>query len=156
MRHYIEYLNHNPQWVRKIRNDVNKLLVDREYIDFFMQICMQWSSHNNYISSNQKNNLWMSATFLETVFVTIQGIYWSWKMTNCYVCDNCQMSIFIQSSNVKECFFVFYRCQGSILVWKSGIRTMYIIYIFTKIIQFESINHELRLQIVKCRKLVSE
>ena len=27
------------------------------------------------------------------------------KMTHCYVCDNCKMSIFIQSSNVKEVFF---------------------------------------------------
>ena len=27
------------------------------------------------------------------------------KMTQCYVCDNCKMSIFIQYSNVKEGFF---------------------------------------------------
>ena len=27
------------------------------------------------------------------------------KMTQCYVCDNCNMSIFIQSSNVKEGVF---------------------------------------------------
>ena len=26
-------------------------------------------------------------------------------MTHCYVCNNCKMSIFIQSSNVKEGFF---------------------------------------------------
>ena len=38
IRHNIEYLNHDPQWVRRIANDINKLLVDREYIDFFMQI----------------------------------------------------------------------------------------------------------------------
>ena len=52
----------------------------------------------------------MSATSGETGFVTIQGIYWSWKMTQCYVCDKCKISILIQSSNVKEGFFVFYRC----------------------------------------------
>ena len=49
----------------------------------------------------------MSATFWETGFVTIQGINWGWKMTLCYVCDNCQMSIFIQSSNVKDFLFYF-------------------------------------------------
>ena len=38
IRHYIDYLNHDPYWVRRITNDINKLLVDREYIDFFMQI----------------------------------------------------------------------------------------------------------------------
>ena len=56
IRHYVEYLNHDTQWVRRITNDINKLLVDREYIDFFMQIYMQ---------------------------------------CHCYVCDNCQNSIFI-------------------------------------------------------------
>ena len=40
IRHYVESLNHDPQWVRRITNDMNKLLVDREYIDFFMQIYM--------------------------------------------------------------------------------------------------------------------
>ena len=28
-------------------------------------------------------------------------------MTQCYVCNNCNMSIFIQSSNVKEGFFLY-------------------------------------------------
>ena len=54
IRHYVESLNHNPQWVRIITIDINKLLVDREYIDFFMQIYMQWSKDNVYTSSNQK------------------------------------------------------------------------------------------------------
>ena len=46
IRHYIEYLNQDHQWVRRITNYVNMLLVDREYVDFFMQIYMQWSSDN--------------------------------------------------------------------------------------------------------------
>ena len=54
IRHYVESLNHDPQWVRKISNDINKLLVDHEYIDFFMQIYMQWRKYNGYTSSNQK------------------------------------------------------------------------------------------------------
>ena len=56
IRHYIESINHNPQWVRRITNDINKLIFDREYIDFFMQIYMQCSSDsdNSYTSSNQK------------------------------------------------------------------------------------------------------
>ena len=35
IRNYDESLNHDPQWVRRIANGINKLLVDREYIDFF-------------------------------------------------------------------------------------------------------------------------
>ena len=36
IKHYVESLNHDPQWVRIITIDINKFLVDREYIDFFM------------------------------------------------------------------------------------------------------------------------
>ena len=41
IRHYVESLNQNPQWVRIIRNDINKVLVDCEYIEFFMKKYMQ-------------------------------------------------------------------------------------------------------------------
>ena len=54
IRHYVESLNHHPQWVRIITTDINNLLVGREYIDFFMQIYIQWSKDNGYTSSNQK------------------------------------------------------------------------------------------------------
>ena len=60
----------------------------------------------------------MSATFLENGFVTIQGIYWSWEMTQFYVCDNCKMSVFNQSSNVKEVFF----CILQMLRMHTGLR----------------------------------
>ena len=46
IRQYINYLNHDPIWVRRITNNINRLLVNREYIDFFMKIYMQWSSDN--------------------------------------------------------------------------------------------------------------
>ena len=47
IRQYIDYLNHDPIWVKRITNDINKLHVNREYIDFFIRIHMQWSSDNS-------------------------------------------------------------------------------------------------------------
>ena len=47
IRQYIDCLKHNPSWVGRIKNDVNKLLVNSEYIDFFIQIYIQWSSDNS-------------------------------------------------------------------------------------------------------------
>ena len=44
---YIDSLQHNPYWVGRIKNDINKLPVNREYIDFFIQIYIQWSSDNS-------------------------------------------------------------------------------------------------------------
>ena len=45
-RQYIDSLKHDPSWVGRIKNDINKLLVNREYIDFLIQIYIQWSSDN--------------------------------------------------------------------------------------------------------------
>ena len=47
IRQYIDCLKHDPSWVGRIKNDINKLLVNREYIDFFIQIYIQWSSDNS-------------------------------------------------------------------------------------------------------------
>ena len=47
IRQYIDSLKQEPFWVGRITNDINKLLVNREYIDLFMQIYMQWSSDNS-------------------------------------------------------------------------------------------------------------
>ena len=47
IRQYIDSLKHDPSWVGRIKNDINKLLVNREYIDLFIQIYEQWSSDNS-------------------------------------------------------------------------------------------------------------
>ena len=47
IRQYIDYLKHDPFWVGRITNDINKLLVNREYIDFFIHIYIQWSTDNS-------------------------------------------------------------------------------------------------------------
>ena len=47
IRHNINCLQHDNFWVEIIKNDINKLLVNREYIDFFMKIYMQWSIDNS-------------------------------------------------------------------------------------------------------------
>ena len=47
IRQYIDCIQHDPSWVGRIKNDINKLLVNREYIDFFIQIYEQWRSYNS-------------------------------------------------------------------------------------------------------------
>ena len=47
IRQYIDSLKQDPSWVGIIKNDINKLLVNREYIDFFIQIYIQWISDNS-------------------------------------------------------------------------------------------------------------
>ena len=71
---------------------------------------MQWSSDNSYTSSNQKLIIERLTHFEKLTLSQFKVYIEVEKMTYCYVCDNFQMSIFIQSANFKEGFFVFYRC----------------------------------------------
>ena len=107
IRHYIDSHNHDPQWVGRITNDINKLLVNREYIYFFMQIYIQWISDNSYISSGKIIIIECLSNFEKLTLSQFKVYIEVETMTHFYVFDNCQMSIFIQSANVKEGFFFF-------------------------------------------------
>ena len=41
-KHHVESLNQNPNWLKTINIEIDKFLINCEYIDFFMQIYMQW------------------------------------------------------------------------------------------------------------------
>ena len=42
-KHYVEYLNHYTKWLKKISIEIDKFLINHKYIEFLMQIYMQWS-----------------------------------------------------------------------------------------------------------------
>ena len=96
IRYYVKYLNHNTQWVRRITIDINKLLVDREYIDFFIQIYMQWSKDNGYTSSNQKLIIECLPQFEKLALSQFKVYIEVETMTRCYVCNNFQNMADIQ------------------------------------------------------------
>ena len=96
IRHYIHCLQHDHSWVGRIKNDINKLLVNREYIEFFIQIYKQWSSDN----SNKCLPHFEEMTLSQFKVYIEPG-----KTTQYIVCNNCNMSIFIPYSNVKEGVF---------------------------------------------------
>ena len=50
-KHYMEYFNQNTNWLKMITIEINKYLIDCEYIDFFIQINMQLSTDDGYNSS---------------------------------------------------------------------------------------------------------
>ena len=116
IRKYIYCLQHDPSWVGIIKNDINKLLVNREYIDFFIQIYEKWSSDNiiKCLPHFEKMALSQFEVYIE-----------AGKRTQCIVCNNCNMSIFIQSSNVKEgvfCILQMLRIHTGLLKWNTNYR----------------------------------
>ena len=79
IKQYIDCLQHDHSWVGRINNDINKLLVNREYIDFFIQIYEKWNTYNSikclphfqnmvlsqfkvYIEAEKRLNVWCSTT----------------------------------------------------------------------------------------------
>ena len=52
-KHHVESLNHDPNWLKTITIEIDKLLIDREYINFFILMYMQWRRHDSYTSSSQ-------------------------------------------------------------------------------------------------------
>ena len=93
IRQYIDFLKHDHFCVGRITNDINKVFVNREYTDLFMQIYMQWSSDNSIECMPHFEKMALSQF---KVYIEVE------KMTHCYVCDNYKMIIFIQYYNVKE------------------------------------------------------
>ena len=49
----MESLNHDPNWLKAITIDIDKFLMDHEYINFFMKMYIQWSKYDGYTSSYQ-------------------------------------------------------------------------------------------------------
>ena len=50
-KNYVESLNHDPNGLQKISIGIYKFLINREYIDFFIKIYLQWIKDNGYNSS---------------------------------------------------------------------------------------------------------
>ena len=50
-KYYVEYLNHNPNWLKTITIEIDRFLINREYIDFFVKIYMKWSKDYGSTSS---------------------------------------------------------------------------------------------------------
>ena len=53
-KHDVESLNHDPIWLKTIIIEIDKFLINHEYINFFMQIYMQWRKEDGSTSSFQK------------------------------------------------------------------------------------------------------
>ena len=89
IRKYTDCLKHDTSWVGKVKNDIKNLLVNREYIDFFIQIYEQWRSDNSIECLPHFEKMALSQFKVYTE---------AGKTTQCIVCNNCNMSIFIPSS----------------------------------------------------------
>ena len=51
-KNYVESLNHDPNWLKTAIIEIYKFLIDREYINFFGPMYMQWRKDGGSTSSS--------------------------------------------------------------------------------------------------------
>ena len=50
---YVESLNHDPNWLKMVAIEIEKLIINTEYINFFITMYMQWSKYDGSTSSSR-------------------------------------------------------------------------------------------------------
>ena len=106
-KHYAEYLNHDPNWLKTITIVFDKLLINRECIEFFMKMYMQWRKDDGSTSSFQKTIIPCLPRFENLDLSQFKLYIETETMTKCFVCYNFQKTILIWSAEGKEeSFFI--------------------------------------------------
>ena len=101
----MESLNNYPNWLEIIIIEIDKFLIYRKYINFFMQMQMQWSKEYGSTSSSQTLSLPRLYRFEKLDLSQFQFYIESETMTQCFFCHNCKTNIIIQAAAGKERVF---------------------------------------------------
>ena len=116
----MEYLHHDPNRLKKIYIQINKFLINFEYIDFFVQIYMKWIKDDGSTSSFQTLIIPRLPRFEKLALSQFKVYIETETMTYCFVCCNFQNTIIIRSAGVKERFF----CVLRMLRIHTGLRKL--------------------------------
>ena len=89
------YLNHDPNWSDTITIEIDKLLIDFEYINFFTKIYMQWSKDNGSTSYFRTLIIPCLLRFEKLSFSKFKLYIEAQTITQCFECRNFQKTIII-------------------------------------------------------------
>ena len=116
----MEYLNHDPNWLNKITIEIDKFLIDREYIKFFVKMYMQWRKDDGYTSSSQRLIITRPPCFEKLALSQLYLYIESQTTTQCFMWCNTQKTILIRSAKGKEKVF----CIVQMLRIHTGLRKL--------------------------------
>ena len=146
----MESLNHNPNRLKKIYIEIDKLLINSECIDFFMQIYMKWSKDNGSTSSFRTLIIPRLPRFEELDLLQLKVYIETETVTHCFVCCNSQKTIFIRYSEGKErLFFILHMLRIQTGLQKLS-EKIYMTFILKKRFHLKSVNHASLLQGENC------
>ena len=87
-KHYVEYLNHDPNRLKTITIENDLFCIDREYINFFIIMYMQWSKDDGSTSLSRKLIIPRLPRFETLALSQFQLYIEAQTMTQCFVCPN--------------------------------------------------------------------
>ena len=85
--------------------EIDKLLIDSEYIHLLIKIYMQWSKDDGSTSSSRKLSIPRLPRFDKLDLSQLQLYIEDLKISQCFVCRNFRKTIAIQTTAVKEKVF---------------------------------------------------
>ena len=91
----MESINHDTNRLKTITIEIDKLLINCEYIDFFMQIYMKWSKDDDSSSYFQKLIIPRLPSFVKLEFSQFKLYIETETMTQCFLHCNLQNTILI-------------------------------------------------------------
>ena len=95
---YVDYLNHNHIWLKTITIEIDKVLINCEYINFFTRIYMQWSKDDDSNSSSQTLIIPRLLRFENMALLQLRLYIEAQTMTQYFVCRNFQKTILIRAT----------------------------------------------------------
>ena len=104
-KHYMESINHNTNWLNTITIEIDKFLIYLEYINFFVQIYIQWSKDDGSTLSYWTLTIPSLPRFEKLDLSQFQLYIEAQTMTQCFLCRNCKKTILIRYAECKETFF---------------------------------------------------
>ena len=108
-KHHMESLNHDPKWLNTITIEIDKFLINFEYINFLINIYMKLSKDNGSTSSSWTLIIQRLPGFDKLALSQFQLYIVNQTTTQCFCCRNFKKTILVWSDEGKD-FFVFYTC----------------------------------------------
>ena len=87
-KHYVESLNHDPNWLNTITIGIDNFLINSKYITFFVIMYIQWIKDNGSTSSHQTLIIPRLPRFEKLALSQFKLYIEAQKMTQCFVCSN--------------------------------------------------------------------
>ena len=85
-KHDVESLNHDHNWLKMMNIEIYKLLINSEYIDFFIIMNMRWRKDDGSTSSSRKLIIPPLPHFEKPALSQFKLYIETQTMTQCFMC----------------------------------------------------------------------